>query len=274
MRRYTPRTLAGEIVMLAICVVFFIPLYFLVISSFKTQAEIARSPLGLPNSINFENYGRALDGIDFFRHFYNSILITSISVVLIVVLGSMAAYTIARRTNRLTKILRSYFLIGFMVPIQTTMLPLFLIMRNLNLLNTYQGLIFLHSNGAVFAIFLYTGFMRAMPRDLEEAAAVDGAGVFRIFWQIVFPLLKPVTSTIIIFNTIWIWNDFILGYLFLGSADKATLTMQVYNGVGEFRNDWEIMMPMLVLTTLPMVVFFLIMQKRIIGGLATGSLKG
>lgn len=260
--------------MLAVCVLFSVPLYFLLVSSFKTQGEIARSPLGLPDGLNFANYSRALEGLDFFRHFYNSILITSVSVVLIVVLGSMAAYTIARKTNRLTRILRSYFLIGFMVPVQTTMLPLFLIMRNLNLLNTYQGLIFLHSNGAVFAIFLYTGFMRAMPRDLEEAAAVDGASVFRTFWQIVFPLLKPVTMTLVIFNTIWIWNDFILGFLFLASSDKATLNMQVYNGVGEFQNDWEIMLPMLVLTTLPMVVFFLLMQRRIIGGLATGSLKG
>jgi raffinose/stachyose/melibiose transport system permease protein len=161
-----------------------------------------------------------------------------------------------------------------MVPIQTTMLPLFLIMRNLNLLNTKQGLIFLHSNGAVFALFLYTGFMRAMPRDLEEAAAVDGAGQIRIFWRIVFPLLKPVTATIVIFNTIGIWNDFILGFLFLGTTDNATLTMQVYNGVGQFENDWAIMIPMLILTTLPMVIFFLLMQKRIIGGLVTGSLKG
>ena len=274
MRRYTARTLVGEIAMLTVCGVFLIPIYFLVVSSFKTQPEILRSPLGLPGSIDFSNYAEALEGINFFHHFWISVYITSISVILIVVFGSMAAYTIARKTNRLTKFLRNYFLIGFMVPIQTTMLPLFLIMRNLNLLNTKQGLIFLHSNGAVFALFLYTGFMRAMPRDLEEAAAVDGAGQMRIFWRIVFPLLKPVTATIVIFNTIGIWNDFILGFLFLGTTDNATLTMQVYNGVGQFENDWAIMIPMLILTTLPMVIFFLVMQKRIIGGLVTGSLKG
>ena len=274
MRRYTARTLVGEITMLVLCGVFLIPIYFLVVSSFKTQPEILRSPLGLPESIDFSNYGEALEGINFFHHFWISVYITTISVVLVVVFGSMAAYTIARKTNRLTKFLRNYFLIGFMVPIQTTMLPLFLIMRNLNLLNTKQGLIFLHSNGAVFALFLYTGFMRAMPRDLEEAAAVDGAGQIRIVWRLVFPLLKPVTATIVIFNTIGIWNDFILGFLFLGTTDNATLTMQVYNGVGQFENDWAIMIPMLILTTLPMVIFFLLMQKRIIGGLVTGSLKG
>lgn len=274
MRRYTTRTFLGEIAMLVVCAIFLIPIYFLVVSSFKTQEEMLRSPLGLPTRLDFSNYGRALEGIDFFRHFWISVYITSVSVVLIVIFGSMAAYTIARRTNRLTRLLRNYFLIGFMVPLQTTMLPLFLIMRNLNLLNKMEGLIFLHTNGAVFAVFLYTGFIRAMPRDLEEAAAVDGAGTSRIFWKIVFPLLKPVTATIVIFNTIWIWNDFILGFLFLGTVDDATLTMQVYNGVGQFENDWGIMIPMLIVTTLPMVIFFLVMQKRIIGGLTAGSLRG
>ena len=274
MRRYTARTLVGEITMLVVCGVFLIPIYFLVVSSFKTQPEILRSPLGLPESIDFANYGEALEGINFFHHLWISVYITTISVVLIVVFGSMAAYTIARKTNRLTKFLRNYFLIGFMVPIQTTMLPLFIIMGDLNLLNTKKGLIFLHSAGAVFALFLYTGFIRAMPRDLEEAAAVDGAGQFRIFWRIVFPLLKPVTATVSIFNFVWVWNDFILGFLFLGTTDNATLTMQVYNGMGQFENDWSIMIPMLIITALPIVIFFLVMQKRIIGGLVAGSLKG
>ena len=161
-----------------------------------------------------------------------------------------------------------------MVPLQTTMLPLFLIMKNLGLINTYQGLIFLHSNGAVFALFLYTGFIRAMPRDLEEAAFVDGAGVFRTFWQIVFPLLRPVTATLIIFNTIWIWNDFLLSYLFLSSNDKSTLIMQVYNGVGLYYTDWSIMMPVLVLAVSPMIIFYIFMQRHIVAGLSAGSLRG
>lgn len=274
MKKYKLSTLITEIVMLLICAAFMIPIYYLVVNTFKTQAEIVASPLGLPSSLNLSNYARALDGLDFFRHFFNSLLITVVSVVLIVVFGSMAAYVIARKPNQFTRFLRSYFLIGFMVPLQTTMLPLFLIMKNLHLINTFQGLIFLHSNGAVFALFLYTGFIRAMPRDLEEAAFVDGAGIFRTFWQIVFPLLRPVTATLVIFNTIWIWNDFLLSYLFLPSTDKATLTMQVYNGVGQYYTDWSIMMPVLVIAILPMVIFYLFMQRHIVGGLTTGSLKG
>jgi raffinose/stachyose/melibiose transport system permease protein len=274
MKKYTRSTFIGEISMLLVCALFVIPLYYLVVSTFKTQAEIIQSPLALPSSLNLENYTRAFAGINFVQSFLNSLLITSVSVVLIVLFGSMAGYAIARWNNRLTRFLRVYFLAGFLVPLQVTMLPLFIIMKNLQLINTYQGMILLHSNGAVFAIFLYTAFIRAMPRDLEEAAFVDGAGLFRTFWQIVFPLLRPVTATLIIFNTMWIWNDFLLSYLFLSSTQKATLTLQVYNGVGQYFTDWSIMMPVLVIALLPMVIFYLFMQRHIIGGLTTGSLKG
>lgn len=273
-KKYTPTILFTEFIMLAVCIVFMVPIYYLFVSTFKTQREIVEAPLALPSSLNLVNYMRALETMDFFRHFFNSLLITSLSVILIVVLGSMAAYAIARRPNRFTKFLRSYFLIGFMIPLQTTMLPLFLIMKHLGLINTYQGLIFLHSNGAVFALFLYTGFIRAMPRDLEEASFVDGAGVFRTFWQIVFPLLRPVTATLVIFNTIWIWNDFLLSYLFLSSNDKSTLIMQVYNGVGLYFIDWSIMMPVLVLAVTPMIIFYIVMQRHIVAGLTAGSLRG
>ena len=273
-KKYTPTTLFTEFILLAVCIVFMVPIYYLFVSTFKTQREIVEAPLALPSSLNLVNYMRALETMDFFRHFFNSLLITSLSVILIVVLGSMAAYAIARRPNRLTKFLRSYFLIGFMVPLQTTMLPLFLIMKHLGLINTYQGLIFLHSNGAVFALFLYTGFIGAMPRDLEEASFADGAGVFRTFWQIVFPLLRPVTATLVIFNTIWIWNDFLLSYLFLSSNDKSTLIMQVYNGVGLYFTDWSIMMPVLVLAVTPMIIFYIVMQRHIVAGLTAGSLRG
>ena len=274
MKKYKLSTLIVEICMLLVCAAFVIPIYYLVVSTFKTQAEIVQSPLALPTSLNLANYIRALGSINFVQSFFNSLLITSVSVVLIVVFGSMAAYAIARRPNKLTKFLRGYFLLGFLVPLQTTLIPLFLIMKNLHLINQYQGLILLHANGSVFAIFLYGGFIRAMPRDLEEAASVDGAGPFRTFWQIVFPLLTPVTATLVIFNTMWIWNDFLLSYLFLSSTQKATLTMQVYNGVGQYFTDWSIMMPVLVLALLPMVIFYLFMQRYIIGGLTSGALKG
>ena len=272
--RYTGKTFVGEVIMLIVCAIFVIPIYYLVVSTFKSQKEIMDSPLSLPSAFTLDNYRKALGTMDFWSNFGNSLLITVCSVVLIIIFGSMAAYAVSRRKNKVTKFVSWYFIIGFMVPLQTTMLPLFLIMRNLHLINTYQGMIFLHTNQCAFAYFMYQSFMNTVPMELEEAAKIDGAGMFKAFWVVVFPLLKPVTATLVIFNTMWIWNDFLLTYLFLSSTKKATLIMQVYNGVGQFSNDWSIMMPALVLALLPMVIFYLVMQKHIIGGLTVGSVKG
>lgn len=167
-----------------------------------------------------------------------------------------------------------FFLLGFMVPAQATMLPLFTVMKNLHLVNTYQGMILLHSNQCVFAYLMYRGFIQTVPKELEEAAKIDGCNMWQTFWHITFPLLKPITTTIVIFNVMWIWNDFMLTYLFLNSSSKATLVMQVYNGIGMFSNDWSLMMPALVIALLPMVIFYLFMQKNIVAGVAAGSVKG
>ena len=115
--------------------------------------------------------------------------------------------------------------------------------------------------------------MKALPEDLEEAARIDGAGTVRIFWKIVFPLLKPITTTLVIFNVMWIWNDFLYTYLFISSSNKSTLIMQVYNGVGQYFNDWSVMMPVLVIALLPMVIFYIFLQNQIVGGLTMGSMK-
>lgn len=262
--------------MLLLCVAFVIPLYYLVVNSFKTQSAALVSPLAPPTAGSFtlNNYVRAFHTMHFFTDLGNSVLITSCAVVLIILFGSMAGYTLTRRQNKITEFFRTYFLFGFMIPIQTTMIPLFIIMKNLHFINTYQGMIFLHSNGCIFACFLYQGFIKTVPLELEESAFLEGCSPFQTFWRIVFPLLKPITATLVIFNVMWIWNDFMLTYLFLSSTAKSTLIMQVYNGMGQFQNDWSLMMPVLVISLLPMVIFYLAMQRNIIAGLTSGALKG
>lgn len=273
-KKYTKKTLAAEIAMVLLAVAFVIPIYYLVVSTFKGQKEIMESPLAFPASFTLENYGRALESMNFWQNFGNSLLITVVSVIVIVVCGSMAAYSICRHQTRFSKLMNIFFLIGFMVPAQATMLPLFSVMKGLHLINTFPGMILLHSNQCVFAFLMYRGFIRTVPLELEEAANIDGANLWKIYWGITFPLLKPITTTIIIFNVMWIWNDFMLTYLFLNSSSKATLVMQVYNGIGMFSNDWSLMMPALVIALLPMVIFYLIMQKNIVAGVAAGSVKG
>lgn len=273
-KKYTKKTLAAEVIMILIAMGFVIPIYYLVVSTFKGQQEIMEHPLALPSAFTLENYGRALDTMDFWRNFGNSMLITVASVFVIVVCGSMAAYSICRHQSKFSKFMNVFFLLGFMVPAQATMLPLFTVMKNLHLVNTYQGMILLHSNQCVFAYLMYRGFIQTVPKELEEAAKIDGCNMWQTFWHITFPLLKPITTTIVIFNVMWIWNDFMLTYLFLNSSSKATLVMQVYNGIGMFSNDWSLMMPALVIALLPMVIFYLFMQKNIVAGVAAGSVKG
>lgn len=273
-KKYTKKILLAELVMIAVAVVFMIPLYYLVVSTFKDQQQILEAPLALPTSFSLANYKKALSTMKYWRNFGNSLLITAVSVAIVVIFGSMAAYSCSRHPTRFSKWIGFIFLLGFMVPAQTTMLPLFTVMKGLRLINTYRGMILLHSNQCVFAYMLYRGFMQTIPAELEEAAQIDGCNMWQSFWRITFPLLQPITITIVVFNVMWIWNDFMLTYLFLNSSSKATLIMQVFNGVGTFSNDWSMMMSALVLALLPMVIFYLFMQKQIIEGVAAGAVKG
>lgn len=273
-KKYTKKTLFVEIVMIIVAVIFMIPLYYLVTSTFKNQQQILEHPLGIPSSLSLANYTKALSTMDYWKNFGNSFLITGASVLIVVIFGSMAAYSFSRHQTKFSRFTGFLFLLGFMVPAQTTMLPLFTVMKGLHLINTYRGMILLHSNQCVFAFMLYRGFIQTIPMELEEAARIDGCNMWQSFWKVTFPLLKPITITIVVFNVMWIWNDFMLTYLFLNSSSKATLIMQVFNGVGTFSNDWSMMMSALVLALLPMVIFYLIMQKQIVEGVVAGAVKG
>lgn len=265
----------GEILMLGVCVIFFIPFYYLLVNTFKPAREATVSPLSLPiKSFTLDLYREAFRIINFWSSFKNSIIITVISVIIIIVIGSMAAYAITRRKNKLTKFLFFYFLIGFMVPAQTTLIPLFNLMSAFKLQNSVLGMIVLYSSWCNFALFMYQGFIGGVPKDLEESALIDGANLWKMYWHIVFPLLKPVTTTIVIFDVMWIWNDFMMPYLFISSSENFTLIMEVYKGVGQFANNWTVMLCTMVIVLIPIVIFYLFMQKHIIAGITSGAVKG
>lgn len=268
-------SIIGEILMIGVCIFFFIPFYYLIVNTFKSPQDATASPMSLPiKSFTTELYQKALETINFWGSFRNSIFITIVSVAIIIIIGSMASYAINRHENKLTKFLFFYFLIGFMVPAQTTLIPLFNLMSNLHLQNSILGMIVLYSSWCNFGMFMYQGFLGGVPKDLEEAALIDGANLWQMFWKIVFPLLKPVTTTIVIFDVMWIWNDFMMPYLFISSSDKFTLIMEVYKGVGQFSNNWTVMLCTMVIVLIPITVFYLFMQKNIIAGITSGAVKG
>ncbi|MBQ7370707.1 MAG: carbohydrate ABC transporter permease [Blautia sp.] len=274
-KKRTWKSYFGEVLMLCLCVIFFIPFYYLLVNTFKPARDATTSPLSFPiKNFTLDLYKEAFRVINFWSSFRNSIVITVVSVTIIIVIGSMAAYAITRRKNKLTGFLFIYFLVGFMVPAQTTLIPLFNLMSKFRLQNSVLGMIVLYSSWCNFALFMYRGFLGGVPKDLEEAALIDGANLWKMYWKIVFPLLKPVTTTIVIFDVMWIWNDFMMPYLFISSSENFTLIMEVYKGVGQFANNWTVMLCTMVIVLIPIVIFYLFMQKNIIAGITSGAVKG
>jgi raffinose/stachyose/melibiose transport system permease protein len=165
-------------------------------------------------------------------------------------------------------------LIAFVVPTQATLIPLYRTLVEVDLVDSLNGLIVMYAGGAIFSFFLIHGYMRTLPFDIIEAALIDGAGVWQIFWRIVLPLIKPILLTVGVFQTMWVWNDFILPNVFVSSAEKRTIVLQVYSAVGEFTTDWPAFMTLSVIVLVPMVLFFIFTQRHIVSGLLSGSVKG
>lgn len=263
-----------DVLMLPAGLITFFPFYLIIINTFKTMLDTAKSPMGLPTQWIFTNYGKVFQETPILRSFGNSLTITFFSVLFIVLIGAMAAYPVVFNPNRITKIAMIYLLAGFMIPFQTTLIPLFQLMTDLHLIDKRYGLIILYMGGAVFVFFLMMGYMRTIPRELSEAAVIDGCSVWGIFWRIIFPLLKPITVTSVIFQTMWIWNDFLAPMLFLNSSSKSTLVLQIYRAKGEFTVNWPMFMTLTVITLVPIFIFFILMQQHIVKGIAAGAIKG
>lgn len=263
-----------DVMMLPIGLITFFPFYLIVINTFKSMKETAASPMSLPKVWVFTNYVAVFEETGLLRSFSNSLIITAASVLLMVLIGAMAAYPVVFNPNRMNKAVTVYLLAGFMIPFQTTLIPLFQLMTDFKLIDSLYGLIILYMGGAVFVFFLVMGYMKTIPKELGEAAIIDGCGIGGIFWRIILPLLKPITVTSIIFQTMWIWNDFLAPMLFLNSKSNATLVLQVYTAKGEFSVNWPMFMTLTVVTLVPIFVFFIVMQKQIVKGIVGGAIKG
>lgn len=264
----------SDLILLPICLIFLYPFYYMVINTFKTMAEMSFSPTGFPAKLYLDNYKDMLTNLQIYRSFGNTIIITVCSVLAIVIIGEMAAYPIAFRKSKLNDAFSVYLMIGFLVPFQAILLSLFEVMQTLHLIDSIAGMIFFYCNGSALTVFLSVGYMKSIPRELQEAAIVDGCSIPMVFFRIVFPLMKPITSTSVIFNTMWIWNDFIAPNIFLNTRAKGTIVLEIFRAKGQFSVDWPRFMTMSVVSILPILIFYLFMQKHIIKGLTAGAVKG
>lgn len=251
-----------------------IPLYYILVNTFKTQGDMVSSPLAPPTELYLGNFSEVLSDPRMYRSFLNTLYVTALAVVLQLIVGALAAFAMIMRTSRLNLIIANVLLIGFIVPGQSTLIPLYRTLVGFDLVNNLNGLIVMYLGGSIFCYFLIQGYMRTLPFEVIEAGRLDGAGALRIFWHIALPLIKPILVTVGVFQTMWVWNDFLIPTVFISSPDKRTVVLQVYNAVSEFTTDWPMFMTVSVVALIPMVIFFVFTQRHIVSGLLAGSVKG
>ena len=272
----------SSVLLVCLSLIWLSPIYIILANSFKSRDEMYVNPLGMPVKFSLEYYSGAMEKMNFLRAFGVSLVITIVSVAIIVVLCAMAAWMMARSDGKLSKAIYYTLILTMLIPFQTLMMPLMQEMNSLEKLlgiqmkDTIGGLIFMYIGfGAGMGVFMFYGFVKgSLPRTLEEAAIIDGCNTWQLFWRVVFPMMKPTIITLVILDVIWIWNDYLLPSLTLKSASNRTIPIGTQIFFGQYTIEWNMAMAALMLTIIPVVVFYLCAQKHIVKGVAAGAVKG
>jgi len=251
------------------------PILLAILNSGKTQGEILTNILSFPSAFKWENYLIAFEKINFIRSFFNTLIIVIIGCSGIVVFSAVAGYKLARIKSKLSTFYYGLFVLSMLIPFHSIMITLVKISTVTHLQGKVGGLGLIYIGlGVPMAIFLYTGFIKSIPSELDEAARMDGCSDLRLFFKIIFPQLKPITATIIITNALWMWNDFLLPLLILPNSKSYTLLLSTNMLFGQYgNNDWPAILSVLIMAMLPAIVFYLFLQKNILKGISEGALK-
>lgn len=256
--------------------IYLFPFLVSVLLAFKDKKETAQSVLGLPERLHWENFVNAIEKANIFHSMKNSVIVTVVSVILVLIVASMAGYAIGRQYHK--KGYRLYEMIltaAMMIPFQTLMIPLYKMLRGMGLLNTLPGVILLIAGTNMpFAIMMFIGFVRTIPVELDEASMLEGCGKFKTFYKIIVPILKPITVTVAVLDSLWAWNEFNVSLLVLQKNDVKTIPMQQYVFFGEHSADYNMAFAAAVISMIPIVLFFIVMQKHIVEGMTAGAVKG
>lgn len=262
------------VLLFVVLLLFISPFFVILLNSFKENKEITSKPFGLPSSFNMDNFATAFEKMNYVHAFFNSLIITVCSVVMIALFASMTAHYFVRNKSRLNQATFMMMVAAMIIPFQAIMIPLVQIYGSLNLMNSKGALIYLYIGfGSSLAVFIYHGFIKSIPKELEEAAMMDGCSLLQTFFKIVLPVLIPTTVTIAILNVLWIWNDFLLPSLVLIEGVHRTLPLSTFYFYGTYTADYGPLMASLLLTIFPVVVVYLFAQKYIIQGVMQGSIK-
>ncbi|MFM5905297.1 MAG: carbohydrate ABC transporter permease [Micrococcales bacterium] len=266
----------GGIALLAAIVVFVIPFAFIVVTASKTADEALALQFTWPTKwVIWKNITEVLSTNDFMlvRAFTNSMLLTVFSVTGVVVLCSVTAYIIVRRHGRLAKLANGMLLAGLIIP--PALVPTIFVMQGLGIYGSFPGMVFIEiAFNASFAVMIFKSFIASIPRELDEAAIIDGAGPIRLYFQVVFPLLKSVTVTVIILTSVFVFNDFTNPLYFMNGPGAETIQLTLYNFTSQFQSNYNLLFMDILLITVPMVILFAIFNRRIVAGMTAGSVKG
>jgi len=252
-----------------------VPIFYMIVGSFKTEQEYSASPFAMPEILQFSNYKKAWEIAQMDVYFFNSLLITLVSLIVTVLLGALAAFFLSRFEFKLRGAVYGLFLLGMLIPIHATLIPIFMIMKNLSLLDTYLSLILPYTAFHLsLTVFILEGFMRGFPRDLEESGVMDGAGIYRIFWSIILPITRPAIATVVILNFIYNWNEYLFALVLISSESLKTLPLGIANFVGVETASLTLQMAALTIALVPIIIFYLLLQKQLVNGMVAGAVKG
>ena len=264
------------LVMMLISIIYIYPVFLMFMNSLKPFGEIVKNAIALPSKAEWENYTYVINKIKYYKLFMNNVIITVIGIAGIVLFSSMAAYIMDRRRNRYTRFAHLLITTPMLIPFQTIMITLLKAMNIIHLSGSKIGLgIQYWGFGIPMATFIFYNFMKTIPRELDESAMIDGAGTSKTFFQVIFPLLKSVTVTVIVLDVMWIWNDFLLPLLMVNSSNETkTLVLAAYTFVGQMNTKWHYAMAAMVLAVTPSILIFVLLQKYIVEGVVAGAVKG
>ena len=265
------KRLAGYLLLWGYAAVAIVPMIVMVLDSLRPNAEVLSDPLALPRSLDFSSYATAWTQASFSTYVTNSVLVTVGAVALDVIVSLPAAYVLGRFDFRGNGVLTAYFLAGLMLPIRLGILPIFYLLGSMGMIDSRLGLTLVYAaSGVPFSNFIMSAFFRGLPRELEEAARIDGAGELRVFWRVMIPLVKPAIATVVVFRFVPLWNDFFFPLVLLRTTDRYTLPVGLTQFFGEFQTNWSALFAGLVIATVPLVVLFLVATKQIVQGLTAG----
>ncbi|GAA0178247.1 carbohydrate ABC transporter permease [Clostridium sediminicola] len=272
-KKFSLSKLPVIIISLALGLLYLSPFYIIIINAFKTKKELFQSTLALPTKWAFNNFTEAFERLNFLKALGNSLFVTITSVIVIIIFTSMAAWMLERTKSKASTIIFYLFISAMLIPFQAVMLPLVRVMGKLHLLNL-GGIIFMYLGfGTSLSVFLYHGFLKGIPKELDEAAMIDGCNKFQTYWKIIFPLLKPISITVAILNTVWIWNDFLLPSLVINKPATQTIPLRTFFFFGEYTKQWHLALAGLILAIIPVIIFYFLAQKHIIKSITAGSIK-